>query len=129
MNKFTTTISKRDGNWRAESTTMVDDTNLELSICTMRAYDGAVRTRASVSRIEGHFKTRTVGISGEGDFSVPMMAMRYPRATEKTIRTQHDTCMAQAESVLYQVRDHYAKQKAAAAPVAATVDGDAEVTA
>lgn len=129
MNEFTTAICKRDGNWHAQSTTMVDDTDRELSIVTMKHHDGVVRTRASVHRIVGTTRRHVLGFGIGGDFSAPMMAMRYQRVTEKTVSTQHATCLAQAESVLFQVRDHYAKQTAAAEPVEATVDGDAEVTA
>ena len=129
MNEFDTNVCKRDSNWQAQSTTMVDGTNRELRISTMRGHDGVVRTRASVHRWVDNAARHTVGFGIEGDFSIPMMAMRYPRVTEKTVRTQHDTCMAQAESVLYQVRDHYAKQRAAAEPAEANVDGESEVTA
>lgn len=129
MNEFDTHVCKRDGNWQVESTTMVDGTSRELRISTTRGYDGVVRTRASVHRWMDNSPRHTVGFGIEGDFSIPMMAMRYQRATAKTVRAQHDTCMVQVESVLYQVREHYAKQDAAANPVAASVDAEAEVTA
>lgn len=129
MNEFDTNVCKRDGNWQAQSTTMVDGTNRELRISTVRGYDGVVRTRASVHRWVDNAPRHTIGFGIEGDFSIPVMAMRYPRVTEKTVRAQHDTCMAQAESVLYQVREHYAKQEAAAKHAEATVDGESEVTA
>jgi hypothetical protein len=129
MSEFDIHVCKRDGNWQVESTTMVDGTNRELRISTMRGHDGVVRTRASVHRIVDNTRRHTLGFGIEGDYSAPMMAMRYPRATEKTVRAQHDTCMVQAESVLYQVREHYAKQDAAANPAPTDVDAEAEVTA
>lgn len=129
MIEFDTAICKRYGNWHAQSTMMINDTNRELKIVTMKHHDGVVRTRASVHRLVGTERRFRVGFGINGDFSAPMMAMRYQRVTETTVSTQHATCLAQAESVLFQVRDHYAKQEAAAEPVEATVDGDAEVTA
>lgn len=108
MTKFTTTVGKRDGQWTAESNTVIEGTNRELTIRTARDYNGVVRSTATVFRVEGTFKTHAMGFgSASGDFSKAVLSMRHPRATEKVIRLQHETAMAQAESILFQVQRHY----------------------
>ncbi len=128
MTKFTTTVGKRDGQWVAESSTMIEGTNRELTIRTARDYNSVVRSTATVFRVEGHFKSHAMGFgSTSGDFSKPVLSMRHPRATERVIRLQHETAMAQAESVLFQVQRHYdARVQLVEAGVEASASATAE---
>ncbi|KQP14795.1 hypothetical protein [Pseudorhodoferax sp. Leaf267] len=134
MNEFTTTVCQSNGRWEATSSTMVDGSNRELTTRTARNANGVVRTSAIVSRVEGGFKSHAMGFgSSGGDFSATVLSMRHPRATEKAIRLQHETAMAQAESILHLVRQHYAARDSAVEAgheaVAAAIPANAEVAA
>lgn len=113
MNEFKTTVTNSIGRWEAVSSTMVDGTEKELTITTARDNNGVVRSTAVVYRVEGKLKSHAMGFgSTNGDFAKTVLSMRHPRATEKVIRLQHETAMAQAESILFQVRQHYAVRDA-----------------
>jgi hypothetical protein len=134
MNEFRTTVVFASGRWEAESSAMIDGTARELSISTARDSSGVVRSRATVSRIDGHLKSHVIGFgSPSGDFSKTVLSMRHRRATEKAIRLQHETAIAQVESILFQVRQHYAVRdvvaKAEHDAVPATSAANAEVAA
>lgn len=134
MNEFETTVIKSDGRWEAASSTMVDGTNRELTIRTARDSNGVVRSTATIYRIEGCFKSHAMGFgSTSGDFAKTLLSMRHPRASEKVVRLQHETAMAQAESILFQVRQHYAVRDAIAEAgheaVAAATPAHAEAAA
>ena len=134
MTTFTHSLTKRDGNWVAESVTKLEH-NRELSIRTRRDSIGTVRTYATVSKIEGSFRTHRMGFGSKGgDFQKTVLSLNPTRATSKAIQTQHDTAMAQMESILFQVRKHYEEedreaQAAQPAPLAETSDAVATDTA
>lgn len=107
MTTFTHSLTKRDGNWVAESVTKLER-DRELSIRTRRDSVGTVRTYATVSKIEGSFRTHRMSFGRKGgDFQQTVLSLNPSRATSKAIQTQHDTAMAQVESILFQVRKHY----------------------
>ncbi|RCW66231.1 hypothetical protein [Pseudorhodoferax soli] len=132
MTTFTHRLTKRDGNWVAESVTKLEH-NRELSIRTRRDSNGTVRTYATVSKIEGSFRTHRMGFGSKGgDFQKTVLSLNPTRATSKAIQTQHDTAMAQMESILFQVRKHYEEEDReanAAQPTAETSDAVATDTA
>lgn len=139
MTTFTHSLTKRDGNWVAESVTMLER-NRELSIRTRRDSVGTVRTYATVSKIEGSFRTHRMSFGKKGgDFQQTVLSLNPSRATSKAIQTQHDTAMAQVESILFQVRKHYEDEdreaqaigpvQTADAPDAVATDTAAAVTA
>lgn len=133
MTTFTHSLTKRDGNWVAESVTKLEH-NRELSIRTRRDSIGTVRTYATVSKIEGSFRTHRMGFGSKGgDFQKTVLSLNPTRATSKAIQTQHDTAIAQMESILFQVRKHYEEEDREAnaaqpAPTAVTAETSDAVT-
>lgn len=137
MTTFTHSLTKRHDNWRAESVAQLEH-NRELSIRTCRESIGIVTSVATVSKIEGNFRTHRFGFGAKGgDFLKTVFSQHLPRATSKAIQAQHDTAMAQVESILFQVRKHYeeedreanAAQAASTAVTAETSDAVATDTA
>jgi hypothetical protein len=128
MTTFNHSLTKRDGNWVAESVAKLEHSR-ELSIRTRRNSVGTVCSVATVSKIEGNFRTHRMGFGSKGgDFLKTVLSLNPSRATSKAIQSQHDTAIAQVESILFQVRKHYEeedREAQAAAPAEAQTALDA----
>lgn len=98
--------------WRAESRVRlgVDETDpakparWQLDITTSKNDRGELVSSASVAKIDGGFATHRMF----ADYSRNIFR-RTARCTEKNIEAQHNEALAMLETVLADVRDHYAR--------------------
>ena len=69
-------------------------------------------TSACVSRVQDNVRTHMIGYGTlEGDFNKRVLAEIAPRVTEKLVRAQHNTALAQIDSIKQAIASHYAAQQ------------------
>ncbi|MFP5474144.1 MAG: hypothetical protein ACLGJD_10905 [Gammaproteobacteria bacterium] len=109
--KYETTVTKRDGQWRACTTIALEGTQRELDITTSKDSRGNITARATVHRIEGAYRSHTFGFgSGRGDFSRLVLTPPCRRVTERTVVEAHQKALESVEALLAAVEDHYVQQ-------------------
>jgi hypothetical protein len=114
--KRATRWNGKPGDLRAEncfSLGAVKDGERMLTISTSKSYRG-LTSRASVSTHKDRMTSHVVALGGSGgDYSKAIItADAFVRGTEKNIKAQHTAALAQIETILDEVRAHYAAKDA-----------------
>lgn len=102
---------KRSG-WRAETKIRlgVDDTDADkparwqLDVTTRKGNSAGIVTHATVGKVERGFVTHRLYT----DYS-RYVFKREGKCTEKAVGAQHDEALAMLETIIADVRDHYAR--------------------
>jgi len=100
--------------WKASTRiNLTDHQVLEVSTYQALPPTRALRTRASVSRIQNGFECHVVGNSTFGDFSAVLIDSHPKRVTEKQVREQHDcvfSTLGFLDALKMNIHKHYEDQ-------------------
>ena len=111
MDVFKTHVIRDKDGWFASTELELDHSRV-VEIRTRRIRDtDRLATTASVSTVKDGRRTHRIDFgSGQGDYSRRVLIDIEPRVTEKVVRAQHGTVLAQIESLKHAIAAHYARQ-------------------